>query len=82
MSGAHYSPDPIIQRVRDAGATVIYLNLHQGRNNATLPEDRFIWIDPQWDWQEASTRIEGYDVPVGANSGIVNTIIFEEILNR
>ena len=75
--GAHHPPEELIPDV--GNAKLAYVSL---RNDRVLSERSHTeWIDPLWDWHEGSVRIKNYDIPVLANSGIINASISMDILD-
>lgn len=81
--GSHFSPMKILEKAKKRKARGIYLSLHQDRRLRDLIyKNRFIWIDPEWEWSEAETYLPGYDVPVIANSSLINAAILLEILPK
>lgn len=77
LIGYQHPPDDLLQKARPAGVRVVYTAVFADRDFVRDPG--VIWIDPMWNWPDACTPLEGYDVPLLAASGIVNGAIAWEI---
>ncbi len=75
--GYQLPPATLLEKLKKAGARAAYLSLHCDRDFADDPE--VLWFDPMWPWSDACIPLDGYDIPILASSGVVNSAIAWEI---